>query len=133
VPLLVYEAGEPLRFNPEAIDTGVRGVLRVLAALEMWQPDDDDPPPTTLHAEGTRWLRAPRSGIFHLATGLGERVAKGQLLGRILDPLNHEVHRVRAPFEGLVIGYTNNPLVYQGNALLHLAREVTEVPAPGGR
>lgn len=132
VPLLVYEAGEPLRFTQDAIETGVRGILRVMATLGMWDLNHSGPPPETLHAEGTRWLRAPRSGIFHLATTLGERVKRGKLLGRIVDPVTDDVHRVRAPFEGLVIGYTKNPLVYQGGALLHLAREVTALEPPPG-
>ena len=29
---------------------------------------------------------------------------------------------VKAPFEGIVIGFTSNPLVYRGDALLHVAR-----------
>lgn len=131
LPLLVYEAGEPLRFNRDAIDTGVGGVLRALAALGMWELAEAQPPPITLHAEGARWLRAPRSGIFHLEATLGQRVERRQQLGHISDPFSTRSHPVRAPEDGLVIGYTNNPLVYQGGALLHLAREVSPVvPRP---
>ncbi|HEV8630243.1 MAG TPA: succinylglutamate desuccinylase/aspartoacylase family protein, partial [Thermoanaerobaculia bacterium] len=43
--LLVYEAGEPLRFDEAAIRLGVDGVLRVLAAVGMWEHVEEAPPP----------------------------------------------------------------------------------------
>ncbi len=123
VHVLVYEGGEPLRFDEEAIAVGVRGILRVLAALEMWDgPLDELPPP--VEASESRWLRASRSGIFHLEASLGERVKKNRVVGRISESLSSRERPVKATFDGLIIGYTNNPLVYRGDALVHLARIV---------
>jgi predicted deacylase len=123
VHLLVYEAGEPLRFDEPAIRAGVDGVLRVLEALGMWdQRGNDEPRPGSFEAVETSWVRAPRSGIFHLTAKLGEIVRRGHQLGYISAPLGDGAETVKAPFEGMVIGYTSNPLVYRGDALLHLAR-----------
>lgn len=120
--LLVYEAGEPLRFDEGAIRTGVAGVLRVLAALGMWEHVEDAPPPRSFEAEDTTWVRAARSGIFHLTVKLGEPVRRHQQLGFISPPWGNETRAVKAPFEGIVIGFTSNPLVYRGDALVHVAR-----------
>ncbi|MCB1058170.1 MAG: succinylglutamate desuccinylase/aspartoacylase family protein, partial [Acidobacteria bacterium] len=124
LPVIVYEAGEPLRFNRRAIDIGVRGVLRVLTALGMWPRGEHSvelPPP--FETSRTRWLRANQSGIFYLDVDLGEHVQRNQVLGHIGDPFSSKRRTVRAPSSGLVIGFTNNPLVHQGDALLHLALE----------
>ncbi len=118
--ILVYEASEPLRFDEEAIRVGVRGTLRVLAELEMWDHSEKKTW-KTLEASNTRWLRAARSGIFRRETGLGEAVDKKQVVGRISDVFGHDERPVKAPASGVVIGYTNNPLVHQGDALVHLA------------
>ena len=121
VRCLVYEGGGPLRFNDDAINCGVVGALRLMTELGMWQAEEAEPPPT-FEATSTRWIRAGRSGILHLSTTLGERVKKGQVLGHIsIDFLTTKSRRVRAPNDGLVIAYTNNPLVNQGDALIHLA------------
>jgi predicted deacylase len=122
VKLLVYEAGEPLRFDEAAIRTGVDGVLRVLAALGMWEAPEVEPPPPSFEAVETSWVRAPRSGIFHLTARLGEVARRGHQLGFLSGPLGDYAQPVKAPFEGMVIGHTSNPLVYRGDALLHLAR-----------
>jgi len=125
--VLLYEGGEPLRFDPDAIEMGVAGVLRVLRGLGMWQGEPPPPPSRRYRASDTRWLRAPRSGIFHLDVELGQQVGARQILGQITDPFNRGRTPVRSGGEGLVIGFTNNPLVYQGGALVHLARGIVPV------
>ena len=122
VHYLLYEGGEPLRFNEGAITSGVLGALRVLNALGMWTFDATDTP-VSFEASSTRWLRASRSGILHLGVGLGDMVSRGQSLGQVaVDFFTKKSLSVKAPFDGMVIGYTNNPLVNQGDALIHLAK-----------
>src|SRR5688500_19857512 len=50
-----------------------------------------------------------------------DTVKRHQQLGFISAPWGDDAQPVKAPFEGIVIGYTSNPLVYRGDALLHLA------------
>ncbi len=123
VPVLVYEAGEPLRFDDEAIRVGVGGVLRVLADLGIWRGEAPKGEGPTIIASETRWLRASRSGIFRLATSLGARVHRRQVLGEISGLFSNGARVVRAPADGTIIGYTNNPLVHQGSALIHLGMD----------
>ena len=118
---LLFEGGEPLRFDSDVIDCGVDGTLRVLSALGMASFEVPEAPPSLL-ARTTRWLRASRSGILHLQVGLGEPVHKGQVLGEILvDFFSRRSVKIRASDEGLVLGHTNTPLINQGDALVHLA------------
>ncbi len=122
VPLLVYEAGEALRFDEVAIRAGVNGVLSVMRALEMLPPAktarrSGDP----FVAHGSHWVRAPVSGILNARVRLGARVDEGDLLGEVSDPLGDAVVEVRSPYTGVVIGRTNLPLVNEGDALLHVA------------
>jgi uncharacterized protein len=120
--LVVYEAGEPLRFDEEAIRLGVDGIFRVLDALGMRPGTAQGSHGPIFEGGETRWLRAPRSGIFHLSAALGELVEARQSLGFVTTAYaGGERQVVRAPFAGMVIGHTSNPLVHKGDALLHLA------------
>lgn len=118
--VLLFEGGEPRRFSPEAVDAGVAGTLRVLAALGMIgdRATSADPP---VESRSTTWVRAPRGGIFRLETRLGERVTKGDRLGIITGPSGRGGREVRAPVTGIVMGHAVNPLVHQGDALVHVA------------
>lgn len=122
IPVLLYEAGEALRFNKNAIAIGVEGILRVMAALGMIQLELN---PTTsvtpLEVQESKWVRAPQSGILHLNVALGQTVARKQLLGVVADAFGETSVKAYAPCDGLVIGCTQNPLVNQGDGILHLA------------
>jgi predicted deacylase len=120
VHTLLFEGGEPRRFTPDAVRAGVAGTLRVLGELDMLEADVP-PPAVTVFSRKTRWVRATRSGLLHAAVGLGDRVTKGQRIGRITDIFGDVRARPKAASAGIVIGMTLNPLVNRGDALVHLA------------
>jgi predicted deacylase len=120
--VLLFEGGEALRFDEEAIATGVAGTRRVLAHLGI-SPTTNGDMPDTLLRRTSRWIRAPRSGILHLEAGLGTQVDQGQTIATILDPFGKRLRTITAREPGIVIGHTQHPLVNQGDAIAHLATD----------
>ncbi|ACB51995.1 unknown [Crocosphaera subtropica ATCC 51142] len=122
IPVLLYEAGEACRFDPQAIDIGVRGILHVMDLLEMYtHPLTEDLPSPSLEIEKTKWVRASRGGLLHLEVKLGDKIEKKQLLAIITDAFGETKAKIRSPDQGVVIGQVQNPLVNQGDAIVHLA------------
>ncbi|MDP9821124.1 succinylglutamate desuccinylase/aspartoacylase family protein [Nocardioides massiliensis] len=119
--VLLYEGGEAWRMDPWAIEAGVRGVRRVLAALGMTEPLADEPPPRSAVSWRSGWVRARGTGVLHLEAGLGERVEKGQRLGGLFDSFGKRVRLVHADRDGIVVGRTEAPLVNSGDAVIHIA------------
>lgn len=133
IPMLLYEAGEALRFDEVSIRAGVKGIINVMRSLDML-------PATKRHsqkqmepvvAHSSSWIRASNSGILRALIPLGGRVKKGTLLGVVADPFGEREIQVVANFNGIVIGRTNLPLVNEGDALYHIARfgDIGEVEA----
>ena len=123
LPMLLYEAGEALRFDEVSIRAGVRGIKNVLRELDMLPPSRRKRKPTEpVIARSSNWIRAHFSGVFRAVVELGTHVAKDQLLGVISDPFGEVEYEVRAVFESIIIGRNNLPLVNEGDALFHLAR-----------
>jgi predicted deacylase len=120
-PMLVYEAGEALRFDELSIRAGLRGVLKVMRHLGMLPQNSAAKPTAPVIADATSWVRAPASGIVSSKVDLGTRVVEGQALAVIGDPLGEAETRVIAPFDGIVIGRNNLPLAHEGDALFHVA------------
>lgn len=123
VPVLLYEAGEALRFDELSIKAGVAGVINVMRFLEMLEPDGShcnikDKP---LLASSSNWVRAPQSGILRAGAELGAHVEEGEIIGRISDPFGDDEEDVLASACGIIIGRTKLPLVYEGEALFHIA------------
>lgn len=122
IPTLLYEAGEALRFDETAIQTGVEGIRRSLAYLEMINPPPDPPTIPLMEASVTKWVRASRGGIWHRQVELGQAVEARQRLGFITDTFGNKPTYLRSPITGLVIGHSQTPLVNQGDALIHIAQ-----------
>ncbi len=122
VRVLLYEGGEALRFDEEAIRAGLRGIIAVMVAIGMLRPNRRqksriDP----LIADSTSWVRAPSSGMLHMETPLGGRVTKNSRIGLIADPFGDQTIDIRSPVSGIVIGRLNLPLVHRGDAIIHIA------------
>jgi uncharacterized protein len=121
IPVLLYEGGEALRFDAEAIKIGVEGILRVMGNLGMYSLPFSRSRVNSLEIYETKWMRASCSGIFHLKVRLGQRVEKKEPLGIISDAFGDINTHVRASDRGIIIGHTQNPLVNQGDGIVHLA------------
>jgi len=131
VSVIVYEAGEALRFDEFSIRAGVKGVARVMRALGMLPAKKSrGSPMEPLLARSSTWVRAPASGILRASGALGLQVRAGASLGAISDPFGENEVDISSPTDGIVIGRTNLPVVHEGDALFHIVRvEGTQVAA----
>ena len=123
IPILLYEAGEALRFNERAIRAGVKGIVAVMRDIDMLPATNRPRRPTEpLIARASYWVRAGCSGILRITAPLGARVRKDEAIGIISDPFGHHEQEVLANSPGIIIGRTNLPLVNEGEGLFHIAR-----------
>ena len=121
IPMLVYEAGEALRFNEVAIRAGVKGVLNVMASIDMRLTKKNRRLPVTMIANTSRWVRAPQSGILRSVVAIGAKVEVGDTLAFVNDPLGENNKEISSPMAGIIIGKTNLPLVFEGEAVFNIA------------
>ena len=130
IPMLLYEAGEALRFDEVSIRAGVKGIINVMRTLEMLQPSRSKSNKLIepVVARSSSWVRAPDSGILRAMVALGGRVKKDTLLGVVADPFGSTETNITSNYNGIVIGRSNLPLVNEGDGLFHIARfdQVTE-------
>ncbi|CAE7323318.1 doeB [Symbiodinium microadriaticum] len=124
VPVIVYEAGEALRFDQRSIRVGTQGVLRVMRGLGMLHSSSKTTkaPAPSIFSHSSSWVRSPEGGIIRLAARLGQVVTKDQTLGIVSDPFGERETTITAPFGGVVIGLARLPVIHQGDALVHIAK-----------
>ncbi|SHF78378.1 hypothetical protein SAMN04487965_2692 [Microbulbifer donghaiensis] len=121
VRILLYEAGEALRFDELCIRAGVKGIVNVLRHLQMLPKSRRQQSIEPFVARRSGWLRASDSGIVNHKKELGDHVREGEVLATIADPYGHELDRVICNADGIIIGKQNIPLVQEGEAMYHIA------------
>jgi predicted deacylase len=120
--IIVYEGGESLRFDQQAIEEGVNGTLRLMKHLKMidWAPD---PKTENKIIWNSTWARSHHAGLFQPAINCGDLVHKNQIVGTITDPFGEFKEQVKSPSTGYVVGLNNHPVVNAGDALLHIGMD----------
>ncbi len=121
--ILLYEAGEALRFDEFCIRAGERGVRNVLRHLGLIKAGRGGSKTTSdpVIAHKSQWLRATSSGLVNCKVSLGDTVEKGEVLAEINNPFGEKLDVVSAKRKGVVIGQQNIPLVQAGDALFNIA------------
>lgn len=125
--VLLYEAGEGLRFDEYAARAGVAGILRVMNKLGMigarGVPHRKARP---FVSERSSWQRAPLGGLLRTYRTIGDYVTTGDVLGVVADPAGDVEEEIVSDMEGIIIGRTNMPVVNEGDALFHIALTPSE-------
>ena len=80
-----------------------------------------NPSRDTVVIEKSRWIRAQKSGLFHLKIKCNQLVEKGAILATITDPYGKMKFNVMAPNKGYIINVNQAPIVHQGDAIFHMS------------
>ena len=124
VPAIYAEFLGGGRLSEAGVQAYVAGCLNVLGSLGMLDrmpPASDvefeieDPRPDSGHLQ--RHHPSPAEGCFEPIVVLGQLVAAGELLGRLVDPLGRAPRDIRAEQAGRVLVLRTFPAVKQGDSL----------------
>lgn len=128
--VLLYEAGEGLRFDEVSVRAGQAGILRVLKSLDMISGRGiTKPKGPSQFCSSSKWLRAPMGGLFRSLKADGDPVREDEVLGVVSDPFGEDENEIVAPFDGIIVGRAVLPVVNEGDAVFHLARVESVVKA----
>ncbi len=124
IPAIIYEAGLPLRFEPQEIAAGVQGTRNVMIRLGMTTGNATAPTPPDRVFSRSGWARVPvgQGGVFYPARELGAEVRRGDVIARIYEPFTDERFEVSAPLDGYIVGMAVPQVVFSGYALVHIAQ-----------
>ena len=123
IPILLYEAGEALRLDEKSIKIGVKGIMNVLRANEMLPPlrRKRSTQIKTVLTKSSKWIRAQESGMIQTLKKLGDIVKEGEVIARIHSLFDDQEYELTTPFDGIIIGKTQIPLIHEGDAAFHIA------------
>ncbi len=130
VDVLLYEAGEGLRFDEMSVRAGVAGILRVMRDMGALPAKGISKARTMpILCSASKWVRSPAGGLLRMFKETGEVVAEGDLLAAVCDPFGEEELEIVADFPGMIIGRAVMPVVNEGDAVYHIARVSSPIRA----
>ena len=120
VPGLIVEAGGiGAGFSPETVADAAARLNNVLRQLGMLQGKVQDHGKLT-YFSNFAWCNATRGGLFRASVKAGQKVAKGEIVGRYYDVHGEQVEEAKAPASGIVLAIAGGPVMPNGEILVHI-------------
>lgn len=124
-PTLVVEMGVGMRITRSYGDQMVDGIFHLMKKIGIWEGETAavKKPVVSRDPEDVAYLNAATGGLFVPAVKHGAQLKKGELIGKILDPLSGNVRdEVRAPIDGILFTIREYPIVDEGSLVGRLLR-----------
>ena len=125
-PVLVVEMGVGMRLTKEYGDQMVDGIFNLMKELGIWTGEAcaTHKPMISKDPDDVSYLNATASGLFVPEVKHGSRLVKGELIGRIVDPLCGKVlDEVKAPQGGMLFTIRDYPIVDEGSLMGRVLKE----------
>lgn len=125
-PTLVVEMGVGMRITKSYCMQLVDGIFCLMKEMGIWQGDVKAPrkPILSENPEDVSYLNAAVSGIFVPEVKHWGKVKRGELIGRIIDPLQGKaLDEVTSPVNGYLFTIREYPVVDAGSLLGRILRE----------
>ena len=125
-PVLVVEMGVGMRLTKAYGDQLVDGIFNLMKQLGIWNGEVPTvkSPMISKDPDDVSYLNASASGLFVPDVTHGVRVEKGEVIGKIVDPLNGIIlDEVRAPQAGMLFTIRDYPIVDEGSLMGRILKE----------
>lgn len=124
-PTLVVEMGVGMRITRAYGDQLVDGIFNLMGNLGIWKGGTLPvrKPIISRNPDDVAYLNATAGGLFVPEVRHWEQLKKGDLVGRIIDPLSGEVRdEITAPVDGILFTIREYPIVDEGSLVGRLLR-----------
>lgn len=125
-PCLVVEMGVGMRITKAYGDQLVDGIFNLMKELGIWQGKVKKirNPIISRNPDDVSYLNSSVGGLFIPKVHHWEKLKKGDLIGRIIDPLSGKVlDNVVSPVDGILFTIREYPIVDEGSLVGRLLRE----------
>lgn len=126
VPTLVVEMGVGMRITKSYGDQLVDGIFNLMREMGIWKGETKEPRKAIISeaADDVAYLNASRGGVFVPCVKHWEELNKGDLIGKLIDPLKGEVvDEITSPVDGILFTIREYPIVDEGSLIGRLLRK----------
>jgi uncharacterized protein len=120
IPALTLEIGNPHRIQKDLVRASLLGIKNVMRDLKILPGPVSRKNVDTVHCKSSFWIYTQQGGFLETIPPVASLVEKGQVLGRLRNIFGTVVKEYRAPYDGIVIGRSVNPIAQSGARIVHL-------------
>lgn len=117
IPSAIVEAGAVGQLDEPSVAMHVEGLYNVLRHFGNLPGEPEEPAGQEIFSDMV-WVFSSYKGFFHIAVKAGDRVEKGQTVGRVEDYFGNLLEMIVAPVSGKALFTTSSPAVKEKGLLM---------------
>ncbi|MEA5464659.1 succinylglutamate desuccinylase/aspartoacylase family protein [Leptothoe sp. PORK10 BA2] len=125
IPSITVEIGDPQVFQSRHIKASLSGVRRVMSDIGMLPRRPLGKGPLPVLCEQSIWLYADHGGLLKVLPKPTDLVQANDVIAQQRDIFGQVICEYRAPYDGIVIGKSVNPVAQTGSRILNLGAIAT--------
>jgi len=125
IPAVTFEAGEPLRIQTAVVKDGVERIRALMTNLGLYSRPFFWTKTEPVYLK-SRWVRSEQGGLLLNQTSVGQSVLRGDVLGKVVNPVTNDEYLIKSPYSGQIIGMALNQVVMPGYAAYHIGLQVSD-------
>lgn len=125
IPAITVEIGDPQRFQPRYIQKTRAGLRDLLIDAKMLPGRARTNVPMPTLCSESSWIYTDRGGLLEVLPDVATRVSSGETIALLRNAFGDLVRTYVAPYDGIVIGKSNNPVGPTGSRILHFGKEMS--------
>lgn len=125
IPSMTTEAGRVGTTEADLVRKNTEGTMNLMRHLKML-PGQELPPQPTVWLGDFAVIPSPQQGLFYAAVKGGQTIAKGGVLGHLVDFFGEPIETIRAPFAGMINYVIATPPMRKGEPVAMVSKIVAE-------
>lgn len=125
IPAITVEIGDASRFQDKYIRRTLAGIRAVAMDLHMLPRRPQAPGPDPLLCRRSAWIYTDGGGLLHVEPGLVEPIERDAVLARRTDIWGDLQSELLAPFSGVIVGRSTQPVARTGDRVAHIGELAT--------
>jgi hypothetical protein len=125
IPAITVEIGDAHRFQDKYIRRTLAGIRAVAMDHGMIPRRPQAPGPEPILCRRSAWVYTDGGGLLHVLPELVQPVSHGEVIARRTNIWGDVQSEVTAPFSGVIVGRSTQPVARTGDRIAHLGELAT--------
>lgn len=124
---ITVELKDPHVFQWDVIEDGLIGIRNVMYYLNMLSGEVIPAISPTIVCQSSKWIYTDEGGILQVFPDVCKQLKKGDKIAEVRSIFGEVTKEYFAPYDGIVIGRSINPLNQTGSRIIHFGKDLSHI------
>ncbi len=122
IPSITLEMCNPSRIQKDVVRMSLLGVKNLLRSLKVLPGALNKSNQVSIFCSDSEWLYTSKGGFLETLPSVATVVEEGEIIARLRNIFGDVIQEYKAPYSGIIIGRSVNPIAQTGARIVHLGR-----------